>query len=119
MGEVFELPTNSSDPPLELIIDQKIFAIKLEMRYINEVRIIARCLCSRDGDLEVFATKYDPEPFAWIHRALLAHYTPKLPSKIRLSTKSSPHSCAKTPDTKPTRRKFCLMMEHCSIIELF
>ena len=37
MGEVFELSTNSSDPPLELRIDQKIFAIKLEMRYINEV----------------------------------------------------------------------------------
>jgi len=32
----------------------------------------------KDGDLEVFATKYDPEPFAWVHRALLAMYISKL-----------------------------------------
>jgi hypothetical protein len=31
-----------------------------------------------DGDLEVFATHYDPEPFAYVYRALLALYTPKL-----------------------------------------
>ncbi|CAK5082403.1 unnamed protein product [Meloidogyne enterolobii] len=76
MGEVFELSTNSSDPPLELRIDQKIFAIKLEMRYINEY--YREMPLFKDGDLEVFATKYDPEPFAWVHRALLALYTPRL-----------------------------------------
>ncbi|CAK5098015.1 unnamed protein product [Meloidogyne enterolobii] len=75
MGEVFELSTNSSDPPLELRIDQKIFAIKLEMRYIN--KCYREMLLFKDGDLEVFATKYDPEPFAWIHRALLVLYTQK------------------------------------------
>uniref|UniRef100_A0A915MVI4 Uncharacterized protein n=1 Tax=Meloidogyne javanica TaxID=6303 RepID=A0A915MVI4_MELJA len=63
MGEVFELSTNSSDPPLELRIDQKIFAIKLEMRYINEC--YSEMPLFKDGDLEVFATKYDHEPFAW------------------------------------------------------
>nr|CAD2190270.1 unnamed protein product [Meloidogyne enterolobii] len=45
MGEVFELSTNNFDPPLELRIDQKIFAIKLEMRYI--MNVIAKCLCSK------------------------------------------------------------------------
>nr|CAD2148449.1 unnamed protein product [Meloidogyne enterolobii] len=80
MGEVFELSTNSSDPPLELRIDQKIFAIKLEMRYINEN--YRGMPLFKDGDLEVCATKYDPEPFAWVHRALLAMYISKLCRKV-------------------------------------
>ena len=32
----------------------------------------------KDGDLEVCATKYDQEPFAWVHLALLVFYTRKL-----------------------------------------
>ncbi|KAL7079401.1 hypothetical protein ACQ4LE_001071, partial [Meloidogyne hapla] len=76
MGEVFELTTNNSDPPLELRIEPKIFAIKLEMRYINEY--YCEMPLFKDGDLAVFATKYDPEPFAFVYRALLALYTPKL-----------------------------------------
>nr|CAD2199825.1 unnamed protein product [Meloidogyne enterolobii] len=53
MGEVFELSTNNFDPPLELRIDQKIFAIKLEMRYINEC--YREMPLFKDGELEVFA----------------------------------------------------------------
>nr|CAD2206403.1 unnamed protein product [Meloidogyne enterolobii] len=60
------------------------------MRYINEN--YRGMPLFKDGDLEVCATKYDQEPFAWVHLALLVFYTRKLG---------------------------CLMMEHCSIIELF
>uniref|UniRef100_A0A915LUJ4 BTB domain-containing protein n=1 Tax=Meloidogyne javanica TaxID=6303 RepID=A0A915LUJ4_MELJA len=44
------------------------------MRYINEN--YRGMPLFKDGDLEVCATKYDQEPFAWVHLALLSGANP-------------------------------------------